>query len=205
MLICVMGRVPVLDVVARRLHIWSHWAYTCSIRCTRRTFALCCYVDNLYPAAHDRAAACAIIDDCESHLSAAWGLAMGDDSRSTMAARGAVDDPPDLGRWPSVVSMSVLGRVVSDSSSSRPCRDRTFSLMWQAYYANVAKLRGGGVKQCHSKLLNRSVCPVLTYRCVGWAFTPGTAKAIRTLQNVMNARSLTLIPVPGESRGDYWK
>ena len=199
-----MGRVPVLATVADRIHVWRQWAYTCRIGSAHHTFVLCSYVDNLYATAHERASACAILDDCEAHLTANWGLVMGSDSRSTMAARGARDDPPSPARWPSVSSMNVLGRVVSDSASPRPCLDRTFLLMWQAFYANVAKLRGRTL--CYqSQLLQRSVQLLLRYRCPGWTFTPGIAKAIRSLQTAMNARCCALSPLPHETRSDFCK
>ena len=67
------GRVPVLDVALRRVHVWNQLAY----RTDSRAFALAVFVDNLFSTGRDAWSATSIIDDAAVHLKQHWGLDLG--------------------------------------------------------------------------------------------------------------------------------
>ena len=69
----VAGRIPILDVAKLRLDKWKHLAYKTPVR----TYALACFVDNLFSSGSTITEAATILDDAGLFLSQRWGLQIG--------------------------------------------------------------------------------------------------------------------------------
>ena len=172
-----LGRIPVEDIMFQRCGVWRKWGYWLNPKDyddpaapNAVSVSLCCcsYVDNLFAVSRSLSGAIAILEDFEVQL-LEWGLVIKPISRQCMVSAGSSDEAADSKRWPMVRTFPVLGHLLADTGSIRPCWKQTRFSMWKAFWANAGSSE---VRRLHTAikimLLGRSVRPVLMYRCSRW-------------------------------------
>ena len=178
-----LGRIPVEDVIQKRHHIWEQYCF----KTDHDALALATYVDNLFSTGRSVGEAVAILQDCELHLQSAWGLSIGGDSKSFMAARGAPAPDPEAIDWAHSYgpTFAALGHTLADNGSIKPCCSNTIAAMWRAFFGNFGKSMRNAPKHEKIKLLNRAVLPIATYRMPRWPYQRTAAKRLDRVQNKM--------------------
>jgi len=178
-----LGRIPVEDVIQKRHHIWEQYCF----KTDDHAFSLATFVDNLFSTGHSVEEAVAILQDCELHLQLAWGLSIGRDSKSFMAARGAPAPDPEAVDWAYShgATFTALGHTLADNGSIKPCCSNTIGAMWRAFYANFGKRMRNAPRQDKIKLLNRAVLPIATYRMPRWPYQRTAAQRVDRTQGKM--------------------
>ena len=163
----------------------------------------CSYVDNLFSASQTLHGAISILEDFEHQLSVKWALEIKPSSRSCMAAAGSTTSR-ESDKWPVASTFPLLGHILQNNGSIRPCWRNTRSLMWKSFWANP------GSKACRAlaegrrmKLLTKAVAPLLDYRCSRWPPQKTIAKEVDGLQRKMVATLQRVPKYPGEDLGDY--
>jgi len=178
-----LGRIPVEDTIQKRHHVWEQYCF----KTDHHALALATYVDNLFSTGVSVVEAVAILQDCELHLQSAWGLSIGRDSKSFMAARGAPAPDPEAIAWAHShgATFTALGHTLADNGSIKPCFSNTIGAMWRAFYGNFGKRMCNAPQQDKIKLLNRAVLPIATYRMPRWPYQRTAAQRVDRTQNKM--------------------
>ena len=104
----------------------------------------------------------------------------------------------------SACTFNLLGHILQDNGSIRPCWRNTRNLMWKSFWGNP------GSKDAHAltigrrmKLLDKAVAPLLDYRCSRWPPQKTIANEVDCLQRKMVATLQRAPKYPGEELPDY--
>ena len=197
------GRIPILDVTARRLHVWDQW----SRQCNGVSFSLASYVDNLFTAAESASLAAAILEDAELHLIQYWGLRYGTDSMKILPAAGyrfEATERQSLHRWDVTTSMSCLGFVLQGTGAITDDFDDALHKAWGAFFANFGPglLKASLVKRM--SFLKASVLPIFGYKFSRWPWSKTIAGKLDAAQTHMIALLHPLSRQSGEDDQTYF-
>ena len=179
-----LGRIPVESIVGDRKSLWRQWGFSADEQC----FSMCTWVDNLFSASTSLHGAISILEDFEQQLESKWGMSIKPSSRACMRARGSEEMPIDGVKWPLVSEFVVLGHVLKDDGSIRPCWTRARTSMWRAFWANPAT-RESTYLTLNDRLglLAKAVTPQLDFRCSRWPPQKQIADELDRLQRKMTA------------------
>ena len=106
----------------------------------------------------------------------------------------------DEEKWPLAAEADVLGHVLCSDASPWPCWRRTEKSMWASFWKNCVgqSARGLGLAQ-RSRMLNRSVRPILTFRNTRWPWTRTLADSQNRTQKRMVAYFIHIQRLPSET------
>ena len=179
----VLGRIPVEDVIQRRHREWEHFCF----KTDTSQLALAVYIDNIFSTGSCAEDAIAILRDCERHLQELWELAIGDDSKYFLCARGCREPGASSLQWAHEHSntFKALGHTLTDDGSIQPCLTGTLASMWRAFYCNFGKSMRHAPLEHKLRLLNRAVLPIASYRMSRWPYQVHAAKRLDRTQTKM--------------------
>ena len=196
-----LGRLPPLDVAAARQHAWKERGL-CGT-------GLASFVENLVCAAPWARDALYIMNDAATHLHRRWGLAIGEDSRELMIARGGICDA-DLGdvaggdgRWTLKTSLKVLGHVLQDNGGINECYAKVTAAMQRCLFANLAQGLRRATPAGRARFLDGCVLAVGRARFARWPWQRALAAELDTFQRAAIASAEGLRPEAGEDWARY--
>ena len=137
----------------------------------------------------------------ESHLSSRWGLKIKPSSREVLIPRESHKaEGWSHDSWPVRSSMRVLGHIVSDDGSWRPCWEATRRALWQGFFACV-RPRGGPrlSKKARVTLIQKTVAPRLDFRLPKWPAVKQLHSELDATQRRMYGLCIDIPRAPGES------
>jgi len=138
-------------------------------------------------------------------LKHSWGLAIGDDSKYFLCARGCREPDAESLLWAHEHNRTfkALGHTLSDDGSIQPCLTATLASMWRSFYGNFGKNMRHAPLEHKLRLLNRAVLPIATYRMSRWPYQVQAAKQVDKTQTKMIGSLLGMKVQPGDDPATF--
>ena len=198
------GRIPLIDISLRRMHVWEQLAakygdvYTC----------IASFIDNIYTASFDPINTMLILSDVELQLNNSWRLQLGPASKFVMPAEGcnrSLLDHPGLESWPVVKTFKCLGQLLTHNCSISEDFNDAKKKMWASFWASF----GPSMKRCsrHTKLrfLESSIKSLGRFRWSRWPYQRTYGKLLDHTQSHMLSLLFPTESIPGEAPCDYFR
>jgi len=188
------GRIPLLDVSQLRLEAWAQMSF----KVDGCSFSLASFVDNLVSTGNSPSLATKILDNCEEHLRARWGLSYGDDSREYVTCKGDSRVPDVAPDWKRVTTMKCLGHHLQDNGDIKMCFKAVEGAMWRAFFGNLKPGLLKSPENVKTRFLATNILAVATSRWARWPYQKTAGAALDRIQRKMLAHLLQIKPAAGE-------
>ena len=197
-----LARIPIEDVVSRCAHRWALFGFPTPLG----TLKAATYIDNWIAPGRTPHGVVTILNEAEQELKATWDLDIKADSRAVMHTAGAADTTIADDRWPVVNSMLVLGHILQNDGGVEECFQATIHKAWKAFFTTcgnslLAKLP----IKTRLQSMQRTVTPVIEFRCSRWPFTLTLARRLDAVQRKMIAIILNVHMLSTETPESFVK
>ena len=192
-------RIPIKDVACSSAASWM----PSGVKTDNSVVLFATWVDNYYSFGRTLHCAIQVAESFEADLFKKWGLSIKPSSRSVLAPESP-DAQWDNDKWLYVMQADTLGHLVSADASPWPCWRKTEKSMWAAFWSNCVGPCARGLGVLHrSKMLDRSVRPVLHFRNTRWPFIKTIEDSQNRVQRQMLAHFVKVEPLEGEDFSSY--